>query len=75
MKTEQQLKAALAKLRWYVASPRIMRQDILTRNNIAGVLAALEWLAGQEQSGGVVGHTLEQIGLMQQADARTPGVN
>jgi hypothetical protein len=76
VKTEKQLRAALEKILWYVASPRFRRQDMLTRLNIQGTVATLKWALGEPSQGEPVAATLSSIALMQQVDSTAgPEVN
>lgn len=68
MKSEAEVRKALEAFAWYLNSPRILRQDILTRNNLGGVLACLEWLLGKPEGAPLVEGTLEDIAEMRRRD-------
>lgn len=57
MRSEEEVRKAIENLAWYAA---IGRQELGTWQNLVGVVAALEWLLGEEDGNPVAG-TLRDI--------------
>lgn len=48
MRSAEEVWQAAADLAWYIATGGLVRQGVETRNNLIGVVAALEWVQGEE---------------------------